>query len=195
MPPTRYGRLTVDQETISVLDGGRRHEFTFAAMLAYHGPGSPGGVAHAFKVMQRAFPILDAERPPERRQLMIETAFGGPGARDGIELVTRAVTGERYHLDPGLARPERGRTLERFVFRLHYRDRAVTLAVRDGFVPDELIELARRDDRDAAEEARFVVVKQRMADLVMASPATEVYEADPPGEACPRQSGSGCRRG
>ncbi len=168
----------MDDETISVLDGERRLGFTFAAMLAYHGPGSPGGVAHAFKVMQRAFPLLDAEQPPERRDLVIETAFGGPGARDGIELVTRAVTGERYHLDPGLARPERGRTLERFVFRLHYRDRAVTLAVREGFVLDELIELARQDDRNAAEEARFVVVKQQMADLVMASPASEVYDAE-----------------
>ncbi len=168
----------VDDETINVLDGGRRLEFDFAAMLAYHGPASPGGVAHAFKLMQRAFPLLDPERPPERRELVIETAFGGPGARDGIELVTRAVTGERYHLDPGLARPERGRTLERFVFRLHYRDRAVTLAVRDGFVLDELIELARQDDRNAAEEARFVVVKQQMADLVMASAAAEVYDAE-----------------
>jgi hypothetical protein len=168
----------VDDETISVLDGGRRLDFTFAAMLAYHGPGSPGGVAHAFKVMQRAFPLLDPQRPPERRELVIETAFGGPGARDGIELVTRAVTGERYHLDPGLARPERGRTLERFVFRLHYRDRAVTLDVREGFVLDELIELARQDDRSSAEEARFVVVKQQMADLVMASPAGEVYDAE-----------------
>jgi hypothetical protein len=168
----------VGGETISVLDGGRRLDFSFAAMLAYHGPGSPGGVAHAFKVMQRAFPLLDAGRPPERRELVIETAFGGPGARDGIELVTRAVTGERYHLDPTLARPERGPTLERFVFRLHYRGQTVTLAVRDGFVPDALIELARQDERDAADEARFVAVKQQMADAVMASPPEAVYDAE-----------------
>jgi hypothetical protein len=168
----------MNDETISVLDGGRRLEFTFAAMLAYHGPGSPGGVAHAFKVMQRAFPLLDPERPPERRELVIETAFGGPGARDGFELVTRAVTSERYHPDPTLARPERGRTLERFVFRVRYRERTVTLAVREGFVPDALIELARRDDRTAAEEAQFAAVKQQTADTVMAAPATAVYDAE-----------------
>jgi hypothetical protein len=168
----------VDGETISVLDGGRRLDFTFAAMLAYHGPGSPGGVAHAFKVMQRAFPLLDPDAPPERRELVIETAFGGPGARDAVELVTRAVTGERYHLNPELARPERGRTLERFVFRLRYRERTVTLAVRQGFVPDELIELARREDRTAAEEARFAAVKQQTAETVMAAPATDVYDAE-----------------
>ena len=65
----------------------------------------------------------------------MRTAFAGPGARDGFELVTRAVTDGRYTVDPALARPERGTTLERFVFRLGYRDRAVTLAVREGFVP------------------------------------------------------------
>jgi hypothetical protein len=168
----------MDDETISVLDGGRRLEFSFAAMMAYHGPGSPGGVAHAFKVMQRAFPLLDPDMPAERRELVIETAFGGPGARDAIELVTRAVTGERYHLNPELARPERGRTLERFVFRLRYRDRTVTLAVREGFVPDALIELARRENRTAAEEARFAAVKQQTADTVMAAHAADVYDAE-----------------
>ncbi len=168
----------MDGETISVLDAGRRLDFSFEAMLAYHGPGSPGGVAHAFKVLQRAFPLLDPHAPPERRELVIETAFGGPGARDGIELVTRAVTGERYHLDPALARPERGRTLERFVFRIRYRRRAVTLTVREGFVPDELIELARLDHRDADQAARFVAVKQHTADTVMAAAAADVYDAE-----------------
>ena len=57
----------------------------------------------------------------ERREIVVETAFGGPGARDAFELVTRAVTGDRFRVDAALARPERGRTLERFVFRLDYR--------------------------------------------------------------------------
>jgi hypothetical protein len=57
-------------------------------MLAQHGGGSPGGVAHAFKVLERALPLLDTAGPPERREIVIETAFGGPGARDAFELVT-----------------------------------------------------------------------------------------------------------
>ncbi len=70
---------------------------------------------------------------PERRAITVRTAFGGPGARDAFELVLRAVTGERYAVDLTLARPERGRAAERFVF-VPDRDREVTLAVRDGFV-------------------------------------------------------------
>jgi hypothetical protein len=43
--------------------------------------------------------------------------FGGPGARDAFELVLRAVTGDPYTLDLGLARPERRRAAERFRVR------------------------------------------------------------------------------
>ena len=159
-----------------VLDSGEPIEFTFTVMMGYHGPGSPAGVAHAFKVMERAFPLLDAEHPPERRELRIATAFGGPGARDAFELVTRAVTEGRYEIDPGLALPERGPTLERFVFRLSYRERAVTLRVRQGYVPDELIELARRSARTPDQETRFRAVKRQTAELVMSASAADVYE-------------------
>ena len=164
-------------DAIAVLDRGHPLAFGFADLMRYHGPGSPGGVAHAYKVMERAFPLLDPDAPPERREIRIETPFGGPGARDAFELVTRAVTGGRYVVDPGLARTARGRTLERFVFKLAYRDRAVTLLVRDGFVPDEFIDLARLDARTPAEEARLDELKAAMADLLMSSPAADVYDA------------------
>ncbi len=164
-------------EQIVVQDGARRCGFGFDAMLDYHGGGSPAGVAHAFKIMERAFPLLSEDSPPERRQLSLRTAFAGPGARDAFELVTRAVTGDRYQLDASLGRPERGATMERFVFVVAYRDRELTLSVRDGFVPDELIELARVPDRDTEQEARFAVVKAEAAELVMAHSAAEVYDA------------------
>ncbi len=174
---TRYGPAMTDHDTIDVLERGHPIRFTFADMMSYHGPGSPGGVAHAYKVMERAFPLLDPDGPPERREIRIETPFGGPGARDAFELVTRAVTGDRYVVDPSLARTSRGRTLERFVFKLAYRGRAVTLLVRDGFVPDEFIDLARRPERTPEEEARLDVLKAEMSHRLMTSPAADVYDA------------------
>jgi hypothetical protein len=161
---------------LSLADAGVPASFTFEDMLRYHGPGSPGGVAHAFKVLERALPLLAPDGPPERREIVVRTAFGGPGARDGFELVTRAVTEGRYTVDPALARPERGRTLERFVFRLAYRDRAVTLIARAGSVPDELIELVRNGDRTAEQDRRLGAVKLEMAEHVMASVATDLYD-------------------
>ena len=149
--------------------------FSFEDMLRYHGGGSPGGVALAFKVLERALPLLDPDAPCERREIVVETAFGGPGARDAFELVTRAVSGDRYRIDESLARPERGRTLERFVFRLSYRDRSVTLELREGFVTEEFIDLARTEGRSADQERRLDTLKQELAERVMARPADEVY--------------------
>jgi hypothetical protein len=162
--------------TVEVVDRGALLTFAFADVLKYHGPRSPGGAAHAFKVLERALPVLDPHGPCERRELIVETAFEGPGARDAFELITRAVTGDRFRIDAALARPERGRALERFVFRIGYRDRSATLALREGFVTDEFIDLARTDGRSAEQEQRLDTLKAEMAERVMARPAPEVYD-------------------
>jgi hypothetical protein len=162
---------------IVVVDQGRSIAFSFDDMMGYHGPGSPGGVAHAFKVLERALPLLEPDGSPERREITIETAFSGPGARDAFELVTRAVTEDRFVVDPKLERSERGRTLERFVFRLGYRDRVVTLIVREGYVTDEFIELARKERPTAEDDDRLAVLKREMADRLMSTPAIDVYDA------------------
>jgi hypothetical protein len=161
--------------TIAVLDGRQRIDFSFEDLMKYHGPGSPGGVAHAFKVMERAFALLDPDGPPQRREITLRTAFGGPGARDGFEVVTRAVTQDRFTVDPAMARPELGRTRERFVFEVGYRERSVTLLLREGFVSEEFLDLARTDGRSDEQEARLDLLKQQMAERVMGSAAGDVY--------------------
>jgi len=163
--------------TISIRDGEREIAFSFEDMLDYHGPGSPGGVAHAFKVLERGFALLSPEGPPQRREIGVRTAFGGPGARDAFELVTRAVTDARYEVDPALARPELGRERERFVFFLAYRDRAVELVLREGYVSAEFIALARKDGLTADEEVRLAAVKLELAERVVAARAPDVYDA------------------
>ncbi len=164
--------------TLEVIDHGVRLEFAFSDLMRYHGPGSPGGVAHAYKVLEKALPLLAPDGPPERREVLVRTAFGGPGARDAFELVLRAVTGNRYTVDPALARPDRGRAAERFVFVLAYREREVTLAVRDGFVTDEFVDLARLQQRTPEQELRLTALKAAMAERVMAAPADAVYLAE-----------------
>lgn len=166
-------------DTLDVLDRGRPLSFAVDDLMNYHGPSFPGGVAHAFKVLQRALPLLSPDGRPERREVTVRTAFTGPGARDGFELVTHAVTEDRYTVDPALERPERGRTLERYVFGLGYRDRAVTLILREGLVREEFIDLSRKQGRTVDEEGRLTVLKQEMADRLLATAATDVYDVDP----------------
>lgn len=166
-----------DPEALVVLDAGRTIAFTCADVLKYHGPGSPGGVAHAFKVLQRALPLLETGGAPERREIGVRTAFPGPGARDCFECVLRAVTEDRYEVDPALERPDLGSARTRFVFRLAYRGRAVTLTLRAGFVTDEFVGMLALHERTAEEEERLTVLKQEMADRVMSAPDDDVYDA------------------
>jgi hypothetical protein len=164
-------------DTVEVADRGQPIAFSFGDILKYHGPGSPGGAALGFKALQRGLPLLDPEGPCERRAIRVETAFGGPGARDAFELVTRAVTGDRYVVDPSLALADRGRTLERFVFLLSLGDRGVTLVLREGFVTDEFIALARNDPRTDRQERRLDQLKLELAERVIGADVAAVFDA------------------
>lgn len=128
---------------ITVLDGGLPHSFTFDEMLKYHGPVAPGGVAHAYKVMARAFAHLCPQIPPVRQNIRIETSFGGPGARDAFEMVTRAVTSNRYKVDPayGASFTNVGHR-NRYIFRIFHGDDMVMLMLREGLVREEFLALA-----------------------------------------------------
>jgi hypothetical protein len=163
-------------ESLQVADGRRIIAFTFDDMLRYHGPHSPAGVAMAFKVMQRAFDQLSPGVPPARRTVAVRTAFRGPGARDGFEVVTRGVTEGRYTVDRSMLRSDRGRLLEDFVFELSIGERATTVLLRDGFVTDAFIDLARTENRSAEQEARLDDLKADLAQRVMATPAAELFD-------------------
>jgi hypothetical protein len=163
-------------ETILVEERGHLLEFSYTDMLCYAGPSSPAGVASAFKVMQRAFGVLSPNQPPQRRSVVIRTPFQGPGARDGFEAVTRAVTDGRYIVDSALARPDRGRLLQSFVFQISIAGRTATLLLRPGFVTAEFIDLAGKAERDHAEEAHLDQLKAELAQRILVATAEDVYE-------------------
>lgn len=164
------------REAIEVQERGQTVTFTFDDMLRYHGPHSPAGVAMAFKVMQRAFAVLSPDGPPERRSVTVRTAFRGPGARDGFEAVTRAVSDGRYVVDRSLVRADRGRLVEDFVFVVAVGPKSATLLLRDGFVTDEFIDLARTEPRTDEQESYLDELKAGLAQRVMAAGAADLYD-------------------
>ena len=163
-------------QSLQVEDGGTTIAFTFDDMMRYHGPHSPAGVAMAFKVLQRAFGELSPGVAPPRRSVVVRTAFRGPGARDGFEVVTRGASEGRYTVDRSLLRADRGRLLEDFVFEVAIGDRAATLVLRDGFVTDEFIDLARSENRTAEQDRRLAELKAGLAGLVMSAGAADVFD-------------------
>ena len=163
-------------ETVAVVDHGRELTFGFEDMNRYHGGGSPAGVATALKVLQRAFALLSPDRPPDRRSVVIRTAFRGPGARDGFEAVTRAVSDDRFAVDRALVRSDLGRLREDFVFAVSIGGASVTMVLRDGFVSAEFIDLARTPDRTADQESRLDFLKAQLAQALLSTPADELYD-------------------
>lgn len=127
--------------------------------------------------MQAAFPLLSAA-PIERRVITLLTAFPGPGGRDAVEVVTRAVSGGRY----GVARGLGGRDVISeppgpCLWRFTWRGRTAAATIRPGHVRPEFIALGAKQGRGAEEEARLDLLKREMADRPVALPAAEVYAA------------------
>jgi hypothetical protein len=163
-------------ETVAVQELGRVISFSFDDLIRYHGPGSPAGVAVSFKALQRAIGLLSPDQAPPRRAISVRTAFRGPGARDGFEAVTRAVSDGRYTVDRALLRPDRGQLLEDFVFEVDVDGSRVMLVLRDGYVTEEFIGLARTPDRTADQEARLGELKLQLAQALLAAPADDVFD-------------------
>ena len=165
-------------ETVAVTEHGRVLTFGFEDMNRYHGGASPAGVATAFKVLQRAFAVLSPRPPPDRRSVVIRTAFRGPGARDGFEAVTRAVSDDRFAVDRTLVRRDLGRLREDFVFTVTIGGASVLLVLRDGFITDEFLDLARAPNRSADQEMHLDQLKAVLAAQILATPAEELYDVE-----------------
>jgi hypothetical protein len=163
-------------ETIAVTEHGRILTFGFEDMNRYPGGGSPAGVATAFKVLQCAFAVPSPDVPPDRRSVMIRNAFRGPGARDGFETVTRAVSDDRFTVDRTLVRADLGRLREDFVFTASIGGMSVTMVLRDGFVTEEFVDLARTPERTADQESRLDMLKAQLAQALLSTPADQLYD-------------------
>lgn len=163
---------------LTVLEDGHPITFSIQDAMNYHGPGYPGGVVHGYKVLERALPLLGEDSAVERRGIGIETAFPGPGARDAFELITRAVTGERYQVDLSLAPADVVESPKgRYFFRLTYREKQVEVVIRPGHVRPEFIAMARKPDRTPEDEVQLADLKREMADRLMPLPAADIYDA------------------
>jgi hypothetical protein len=164
--------------TLVVRDQGESISIAFDDLLKYHGRSSIAGVAHAFKAMERAFPLLSPGEPPERQDITVGSGFSGGGARDAFEMVTRAVTGDRYEVvskPPGVVAPEAPGG--HFYFRLGYRGAVVDLVARPDLVPEEFVEVACREAPTPAEAVRAQDLKEEMAKRLLSLPADQVYDA------------------
>ena len=97
----RFGAV-YERETMIPPGGGRRrapHHLHVRRPDEVPRAGYPGGVAHAYKVMQAGPTLLEPDGLVERGKSRFETCFGGPGARDTSRWCFARATGDRYAVD------------------------------------------------------------------------------------------------
>lgn len=166
---------TTAHDAITVRENGKDLRFTFDSLNAFHGGGFPGGVAHGLKVMQAAFPLL-SDTPPERRELSVLTAFAGPGGRDAIEMVTRALTDGRFVVDRALGGKDvLSEPPGPYVFLFSYRGKTAKATINPGHVREEFVALSAKQNKTPQEENRLEELKTEMATRLLPLPATEIY--------------------
>lgn len=164
-------------DSIIVRENGKDLTFSFNDINAYHGGGFPGGVVHGLKAMQAAFPLL-SDMPLERREVSVLTAFSGPGGRDALEIVTRALTDGRLVVDKAIG----GKDVINdppgpYVFRFTYRDKTVEAVIRPGHVREEFVTLGAKTDKTAEEVVRHEALKAEMASRLLPVAAQQIYSA------------------
>lgn len=160
-----------------VRDGPDTLHISFDDLLKYHGRGSIGGVAIAFRVMAAALGRLSSGAPLDRRSISILTAFPGPGAADAFEMVTRCRSEDRYRVDtqleaPGAAPAAKGR----YFFQFSTPHAVCAIGLRDGVVFEEFTELLQHgavNPLDAVQSARLAELKIKLAGHVLSLPADD----------------------
>ena len=154
--------------------------FGFEDLVKYHGRQNIGGVALGFKVLQFTLSEVSPHEVPQREKIEIFSAFPGSGAIDAFEMVTRAVTQDRFRLDTAFDAPGALQAVTgHFYFRITCRGRTVAVTPRAGLIPDRFLELGRLNKAGGASDEdliEFQGMKEALADALLAMDAEDVFQ-------------------
>ena len=155
--------------------------FEFGDLVKYHGRQNIGGVALGFKALQFAFAKIAPQEIPQRERISIFSAFPGSGAIDAFEMVTRAVTQNRFELDTTVVVPQALSAVTGcYYFRFTHRDQAVAMTPRAGLIPDRFLQLGRMHKAGEAspvDTIEFQGMKEALADALLAMNAADIFIA------------------
>ena len=150
--------------SLEIADNGRVLRFDYRQALAFHRGNSYWGCALAFRMLQRAAPLLSRERLWDRNHLWVVSGHPGPGVRDTLELVTGCISAGRFSLEGG---PREARCVADMAYRWGLNDGCtrLTLVLADGIVPPEFLQLLGTIEKRPAtpsDNARLEAHKQSM---------------------------------
>jgi hypothetical protein len=163
---------------LKVQDAAGEITITYEEMCKYHGKDFLGGVALAFKVLELAFRKLMEGEVPERSKIRLILGLNPPGLVDGFEYATRAVTQNRLIIDPQIGIGPRSVTGS-YYFEVHYGRKRITMWLKEGLLPADFFDLARKGLSGAAtsqELKRWHDYKIQLGKSIIVMDPTEVLE-------------------
>ena len=134
----------MNREIVKVVEKGVELDIPFHACVLYHGKDSIGGLSLGYRLMYWALNYLSEDGEiPRREDISFKTAFPGPGLRDAVEMISRAVTAGRYEVlkEAPLCAPEG--VYGHMYFEISLRDKTVKVALKPGVIDDDFIQTGR----------------------------------------------------
>jgi len=165
-PPPRKATPNVPDTPLQVTSDGEGVTIPFDAVAAYHGHAALAMLALTFQGLRGALALLSPDRPAPRSDLSVLCGHPGPGVRDAIEFVTRAVTRGAYQVDLTLPEARLNPYLDiSYSFRVTLGERMVCAALRPGVLPPRFFELVGTppDRRGPGFAAEFAALKRSIA--------------------------------
>lgn len=140
----------MNTEIVKVMEKGVELEIPFHACILYHGKDSIGGLSLGYRLMYWALSYLAEDgEVPKREDIYFRTAFPGPGLRDAVEMISRAVTYGRYEvLDTAPDGSPEG-VYGHMYFEISLRDKTVKVALKPGVIEDDFIQTGRNFKKDS----------------------------------------------
>ena len=158
--------------TLSVKDVDGPIEISFEDLKKYHGTRALCGLTVGYTVLSAAWQSLSDGEPLDRDDITVETAFPGPGARDAVEMVTRAVSREAFKVvsdkkpDKNIAEAAKGA----YWYRITAKGRAVELGLKQGILPNDFLRLRRKllaGDGNATEAETFRGLQKKLSSKLL----------------------------
>ncbi|RVT90040.1 hypothetical protein EOD42_24130 [Rhodovarius crocodyli] len=163
---------------MTILSEGKPLLLPYRAAAAYHGHSALAMLALTFQGLRGALTRLSPAAPVDRAALTVTSGHPGPGVRDAIEFVTRAVTRGAYTVDRSLpeARVNPHAAIS-YSFRLHWQDRTLVAALREGVLPDRFYALVAmpKDQHSPATLAEADALKSSIAERVLLEEPESLY--------------------
>lgn len=128
---------------IRVRQDGEVLQIPFSACVLYHGQDSIGGLVLGYRLIQWAIDEMSPSRVPGREEIVFKTAFPGPGIRDAVEMLTRAVSRGAYEVITEVPAGAPEGVYGHLYFEISIGEQTRRVSLVPGAVSDDFIQTGR----------------------------------------------------